>query len=280
MDTIDMKMVWKHEQEILDLFHKICIENKFRYSLGYGTLLGAIRHNGFIPWDDDIDIIMPRRDYDCFISFWNNNPIDGYILQDEYNSRDDYPNNFCKLRKDHTTFIQDKKEMIKKYHKGIFIDIFPMDRVAPKGIQRKLQFIAFSVYMLLSRDYCDNSKNTAYLLIQKVLLAFPKSIKRIIKQLTFHFMTKWNKNNSYQLVVPCTFAFSKMYYPNDLFNRIIKKEFNKKKYLITENYDGFLKAMYGNYMQLPPECDRTWKHTPIIVDYKHNFEELRVSIEE
>lgn len=111
----------KAETEILIEVDKFCKKNKLRYSLGFGTLLGAVRHKGFIPWDDDIDIWMPREDYKKFIAEWMKNPIDGYILSNT-DTNIDFTQNFTKIRKDNTTFFQ-SEDADKTYHKGIFIDI-------------------------------------------------------------------------------------------------------------------------------------------------------------
>lgn len=119
-----IKKVWETEQEILDVIDKICRDNNLRYSLAYGTLIGAVRHKGFIPWDDDIDLMMPREDYEKLLSVWESQAPKGYILQ---NSRTDpdFTQNFTKIRKDGTTFLQEESERTKNYHKGIFVDIFP-----------------------------------------------------------------------------------------------------------------------------------------------------------
>lgn len=75
------QQIWATEQEILDVIHQVCTEHGLRYSLAYGTLIGAVRHKGFIPWDDDIDIMMPREDYEKLIAVWNQSAPKGYILQ-------------------------------------------------------------------------------------------------------------------------------------------------------------------------------------------------------
>lgn len=75
------RQIWATEQEILDVIHQVCTEYGLRYSLAYGTLIGAVRHKGFIPWDDDIDLIMPREDYEKLLAIWNEAAPKGYILQ-------------------------------------------------------------------------------------------------------------------------------------------------------------------------------------------------------
>lgn len=118
------QQIWATEQEILDVIHQVCTEHGLRYSLAYGTLLGAVRHKGFIPWDDDIDLMMPREDYEKLLVIWNQSAPKGYILQNT-RTDPDFTQNFTKIRKDHTTFLQGESEREKHYHKGIFVDIFP-----------------------------------------------------------------------------------------------------------------------------------------------------------
>ena len=118
------RQIWATEQEILDVIHQVCTEYGLRYSLAYGTLIGAVRHKGFIPWDDDIDLMMPREDYEKLLAIWNEAAPKGYILQNT-RTDPDFTQNFTKIRKDHTTFLQGESEREKHYHKGIFVDIFP-----------------------------------------------------------------------------------------------------------------------------------------------------------
>lgn len=107
------QQIWATEQEILDVIHQVCTEHGLRYSLAYGTLIGAVRHKGFIPWDDDIDLMMPREDYEKLLVIWNQSAPKGYILQNT-RTDSDFTQNFTKIRKDHTTFLQDEAERTKQ----------------------------------------------------------------------------------------------------------------------------------------------------------------------
>lgn len=126
MDEKVMIELRKVEVEILKEIHKICTENDLQYYLCGGTLLGAVRHKGFIPWDDDIDIVMPRDDYNKFITLCLNGKLDKqYILQNT-DTEPEYHLPFTKIRKKHTFFDEEGVRKL-KIHKGIFVDIFPLD---------------------------------------------------------------------------------------------------------------------------------------------------------
>ena len=137
--------------EILKFFDNFCREHNLKYSLYAGSLLGAIRHHAFIPWDDDLDVCMSRFEYDRFIALWNQSPPGGYILQNKENSPG-YWQSFSKIRKDHTTFLQEEREA-GKYHTGIFLDIFPLDRI-PNGKLKRMMFKWHCMkYQLLTREF-------------------------------------------------------------------------------------------------------------------------------
>lgn len=266
--------LWETEQQILDVIDRVCRENGLRYSLAYGTLLGAVRHGGFIPWDDDIDVMMPREDYEKLIEIWPSVAPEGYLLETErmYN---DYVNTFLKIRKNHTTFLQFESEKNVSHHKGIFVDIFPADRRAPGKVSRKLQFLFFAVNLLFNRGYVQEDGKTAE--IQKVILSVvPQRYHRTVSNWAGVKSRVWNDYLSCELIFPCTIQDCKRFYPADLFDHLECVPFNGKDYWACSKRDVFLSIRYGNYMQLPPEEERVWKHHPVIIDFEHNYEELEL----
>ena len=105
--------------DILKVFDKFCREHDLHYSLYAGSLLGAVRHKGFIPWDDDLDVCMSRADYDRLIALWEQAQPKGYILQNKENSPN-FWQSFSKIRKDHTTFLQGQREVSHWHLSGYF----------------------------------------------------------------------------------------------------------------------------------------------------------------
>lgn len=267
-----IKKVWSIEQEILDVIHEVCINHELQYTLIFGTLLGAVRHGGFIPWDDDIDIMMPRKDYEKLISIWNDVAPKRYILQNKRTDFD-FTQNFTKIRKNCTTFIQEDCEKTKEYHTGIFVDIFPADRVAPKGIFRTMQYIACAVNLLTARGHSSGSKGLVGL-IEKIVLSFPKKMQLQMYYSTERIIAYWDNNVNSFWYSPNTIAVCKRYFPSNMFEKMSTINFNGKEYLCTNELHELLTIIYGDYMKLPPKEERVWKHHPILVDFERNYNEI------
>lgn len=266
------QQIWAAEQEILDVIHQVCTAHGLRYSLAYGTLIGAVRHKGFIPWDDDIDIMMPREDYEKLLAVWDQSAPKGYILQNT-RTDSDFTQNFTKIRKDHTTFLQGEEERTKQYHKGIFVDIFPGDRVPSGKIGRKIQYIACAVNLLYSRGHTSGSGGMIGK-VERFLLKVPKEKYLVRRERAEKRIRSWNGNEALLYVFPNTIGCSRKIYPANLFEDMKTIEFNGKQYMCVADADTILRIEYGDYMQLPPEEERVWKHHPFLIDFEHNYEEL------
>ena len=270
----ELKDIWQVELEILDEIDRVCKENGLRYSLGYGTLLGAVRHGGFIPWDDDIDIMMPRKDYDRLREIWKENAKEGFLLEDE-TMFDDYMNNFAKVRKDHTTFLQFESERTCKYHTGFFVDIFPGDRLAPAGFQRKIQYAALALNILYNRIYTSGAGGLRGLAERVLLKIVPKRYHSKFSIAFGKFASRWNDDEKRQLIFPNAAVNCTRYYPADIFDSMEPLRFEGKPYSAFRDYDTALRVEFGDYMQLPPEEERVLMHHPLVVDFQHNYHELR-----
>lgn len=180
-----------------------------------------------------------------------------------------------KIRKKHTTFYSSKGFDNPKMS-GIFIDIFPADRVPKRKISRLIQYCAAAINLLYSRQYTSGTKG----LIgagEKILLKVPRGIQISIRNKAERIKRHWNRNGCGYYVNAATIEECKKYFPENMFESFVELEFNGKKYKATAEYDGFLTLMYGNYMKLPPESERVWGHSPEILDFEHNLDELRLS---
>lgn len=273
-DCYDSRLhdVWAAEIDILDAVDAICRKHELRYSIAYGTMLGAVRHRGFIPWDDDVDIIMPREDYEQLIKLWDIEKPIGFILQNKFTNWD-FTQNFTKIRKDHTTFIHNEWEKHVSYHTGIFIDIFPGDRVAPGKVSRKLQLFASAINLLYSRGYTSKSSGIRDV-VERLFLCLPDRIKKSLYKTTNTYIQKYNGLERQPFFFPNTMEWAYRQYPEDMFDGLKDVDFAGHQYMCVSDTDKILTLDYGDYMTLPPIEDRVLKHHPMIMDTEHNLNEI------
>lgn len=273
MDNFNLKQVHDVELEILDVVDKFCREHKICYSLYCGTMLGAVRHKGFIPWDDDIDICMLRKDYNRFVKIWLSTNNQNYILQNK-DTDQSFTQSFTKIRKNHTTFLQEF-EGKDTYHKGIFIDILPLDRIPNSKIDKMIFKWNVMNYLLFTREFVPSTNNILISIISKLILNCTQEDKRIQKRKRhLSNITRYNKDSSLRLVSANSLDGLRHEMPFDLPLHYKLITFEDKKYLCYSNCDGLLSAWYGNYMELPPVEQRVWRHKPVIVSFDKNLDEI------
>lgn len=248
--------------DIAMYINQICEENGIHYSMDGGTLLGAIRHNGFIPWDDDLDIAMKRSDYNHFIDACSKQlDKEKYYLQ---NKEEHYAFCFSKLQLNGTEILEDFSKNVEIRH-GIFVDIFPYDNVPDNLIKRKMFLLANLILKNVIWVKCgygtDSQKRTLRYKIYKLLGLF-MNVNRL-KQIREKMLTLYNNYNT-------TYCFTGDYpdnlIKNSFFERITKIRFEGTELSGFLDYDEFLCTLYGDYMKLPPENDRI-----IHSGYKINF---------
>lgn len=259
--------------EILKLIDQLCRENDIKYSLYAGTLLGAARHKGFIPWDDDLDICMERSEYNRFIKVWEMNHPKGHILQNKENSPK-FSQSFTKIRKEHTTFLQYEWER-NQYHTGIFVDIFPIDRF-PKGkLNKKLFKFKCMLYQLYTREFVPSKAGSMTKLISSFLLnAVPTKKRPLVREKLLDTIIRNNSDRSLKIAAIETMASLKVEYPADMLDSYTYIEFEDGEFMCFSDWDTHLKCKFKDYMTLPPEEEREWRHHPIILDFDKSLDEL------
>lgn len=267
MEKLTMKEIQEGSIKVLDLIDNICRKENLCYYLVYGTLLGAIRHKGFIPWDDDIDIMMPRLDYEKLIQYFADHQADlaPFKLFD-YRSDNNYPYMIARVSDSRYTLdVHNEKD----YGLGLFVDIYPLDGAGnTKEEFTKLKNAAnpyASLCFLSTRETVkrENTKSFA-----KYLVKFPAFVVAKILGKSF-FMSKLEKiGNTYTyedskyvgVIVWASDEGVKTVYPKEWFGDGIDVEFEGKKFRAPINWDKVLTRGFGNYMELPPENDRIPHH--------------------
>lgn len=258
------------ELDILKYVAGFCKRNDIPYSLYGGTLIGAIRHKGFIPWDDDIDICMLRKDYDRFISLWMQEKHDGYIIQNKETDLD-FTQGFTKIRKDNTSFIQ-KEDIGKKYHKGIFIDIFPFDRI-PNGLNHYFFKIMTMIYLLCCREFAPAKEKGAFMqrVISVLFLSLTNQKIRIhLRKIALKWITRFNDDSALPLVSIETLSALSCIYPHDIADEFTEVLYEGVFFQAWKETDLVLSIKYNDYMKLPPVSEQKWKHPPICLDFHNN----------
>lgn len=258
--------------DILKVFDDICVKNQINYSLAGGTLLGAIRHQGFIPWDDDLDVFMTRQDFNRFVTSWDSKHPEGYFLQTK-ETEEEYTRGFAKIRKEHTLFLQEN-ENPERVHTGIFIDVFPVDRVPNGGIKSFFFYWDCVQYQLYTREFVPPKGNFIVKLISGFLLKTTSHKRRMLKrEKLLKRITRYNDISSLGFSLLETPWHFRHVFPSDLFTSYCNVRFEDREYKCISKYKELLENLYGDYLQLPAEKDRVWAHHPQAVDLEHNYRE-------
>ena len=267
MDEKTLRKLQLVETEILCVFDKFCKENGIPYSLYAGTALGAVRHKGFIPWDDDIDVCLTRDNYEKLLKLLREKGLDGYYLQGT--DKPDYEFiNFSKIRKNGTKFGTEQDVKLLD-NLGIFLDIFPFDKIPKDKKLRKKFLFNVKLWMVYTRGY-PYTKGSKFLeIISRLLLL--KSRKRQLKirnKLEKKILSYQSMEKDYDLICLACPNDLRFTYPANILDEIIEVDFEGHKVSMHKDYDTALKIKFGDYMKLPPEQDRVCKHEPTILEFE------------
>lgn len=259
--------------EVLKEMKRICNKHNIPYFLSYGTLIGAVRHKGFIPWDDDIDTALLYSDYIKFEKICKKELSQDYFLQ----TRDTEPKaNLCfdKLRMNGTTLIIDNM-LDKDIHHGIDIDIQPIYNVPDDILHRKIQLINAMMYMLLQTQHVPANHNGIVRLGAKFILFFLRGkVREKIKRKCFINMAKYEgEKTKYKAKLFGNIRICKTLYPAEAFSSAIEVPFEDDSFSIPIGYEAVLKKYYGEYMILPPVEKQGMKLEHIVkFDPKNNYD--------
>lgn len=246
---------------VLDEFHDFCEKHSLKYVLAAGTLLGAVRHNGFIPWDDDIDVYMPRPDYEKLLKLY---PADGENNLYEYNLNDKYMYPFAKIGKKGTLCVE--KGGYSGVDLGIYIDIFPIDGLgndlaeAKKTVRKVKRYVNMELSLLVEQWRKDVSfvKNFAIWVLHLLTKLYGGHKKVLMKMNKVLARKSYNESKYVGQIVEMP-RLSKIT-ERTIYESRQLHVFEKGSYYIPSDYDVILRNLYGDYMKLPPEEKRVYAH--------------------
>ncbi|MBR6868970.1 MAG: LicD family protein [Bacteroidales bacterium] len=265
----EMSLAERHQMslDILKDVHQFCMNNHIVYSLGYGSLLGAIRHKGFIPWDDDIDIVMPRPDYERFITEYISNR---YKLLAS-NSKQSWIA-YSRIYDAKRTLLKTHCPFARHYDGGVWIDLFPLDgvedsfdlftsRIKGQTFLWRKQINLREAKATFSECPPLTIRNKCSLILRKVTRYYGLGLRKILQtmqrtatEIPFGKTKHWSQ-------LACLDDGVNNYQTNEDFSSVILAPFEDGMFCIMNGYDRVLRNLYGDYMQLPPVEDRVLKGT-------------------
>lgn len=260
--------------EMFKEFDRICKKHDIKYFLCGGTLLGAVRHEGFIPWDDDIDVMLLRNDYEKFIDICVKELDDKYFLQ-TFETDKKYLNLFAKIRCNNTMFVE-RATRKRNIHHGVFIDIFPLDNIPDSKVLlqiHKIVLIVLDVFrlacelehfrpspILFRRIVGYTMFPISKLIVHRPFLRlidfiakiFRNSETKFVSNLYGDIITWYNKPRQAQL--------------RAIYEDVEYLKFEDGYFPVPRRWDEYLTAVYGDYMQLPPVEERCSQHHIVQID--------------
>ncbi len=265
-----MNQLQETELNLLKSFVDICNKLNLNYYLVCGTALGAVKYGGFIPWDDDVDVGLPREDYDVFCEKAQELLPEGFFLQ-TYTTDNNYPCIFAKIRNSNTTYIEKTCSKISMNH-GVYIDVFPLDGYPEdKGKQKKLEFkkriyrhMIFSavegecglpakVLRSFFRFFGVHKRTKKVLAkYEKLISAYPTATSRI-----------WCNHGNWQGV--------REYFTREQYGDGIEMNFETIKVRVPEKYDDYLTQKYGDWRSDPPKDEQVGHHYYSVMDLNKSY---------
>lgn len=264
MIELQLEQLKQIELDILKSFHQYCTKHNLRYFLTGGTLLGAVRHKGFIPWDDDIDVCMPRVDYEKFIANFPKDPLNKNFQMASVETMSGYYLPFAKLMR-RGTFL--KETVDTDLPLGVYMDIFPLDNMSDNYDTAYKLFCSTSYWrkMLLLKNISISSNRSLWknliLLLGKIALCWLPRVcilKTLIKKARIYENEQLSRFVC--AVVMGTYGIKEIL-QGEWYSQAVLIPFEDSSFLAPKGYRQILEHFYGNYMQLPPKEKQKTHHS-------------------
>lgn len=278
----ELRQLQLTELEMLVEVDRICKKNNIQYSLDGGTLLGAIRHKGFIPWDDDVDVVFTRHEYAKFCRACKKDLDKKRFFFQEYRTDPYYRWEFAKLRRKDTEFVRENQGHM-KYTTGVNIDIFVVDNFPDNPVARWL-FYWVNIFLrkILYSEVGKYAAPYAWLRAwYRLINLIPRDVVFRIRNIRAARQNRKQTKLVSHYLYPYPSKMSRFGIPAECFNEYVDIEFEGMSFKGLKQYDKYLTLLYGDYMTLPPEDKRYTDHTATkIVLNNITIEEIRKRYQE
>lgn len=265
----DVRKMQMKGLEMALYFDDFCEKNGLTYFLCGGCCIGTIRHGGFIPWDDDVDVFMPREDYEKLKALWVDTPA--YSIQ--YTTRDFLTENqFLTICANNTTFIKTYQKDLDINH-GLVLDVLPLDG-CPTGWRRKAQKLWALLYSLFIVGKAPENHGKLVYWGGRILLGLVRG-----KDARYKMWRLCERKMSQYPIADCDYItelcsgphYMQNEYPKEIFASAVRREFEGHLLPIPVGYDAYLRMAFGDYMALPPEEKRVCHHAFEVMDMDHSY---------
>ena len=274
---VEIREAQRVQLGILLDFDRFCKKHKISYQLFSGTLIGAIRHNGFIPWDDDVDVCMLRDEYEKFLKLSESELDEKYFVQNFYTDKN-FQSQYSKIRLNNTRYVEYMVQDVDMHH-GVFIDVFPYDNVKPNTLMGKLQRV--TLHRLKKINYCrvkrvNNSKKSSSSrfinnLTYYILKLVPKrSMDNWIKKISIMFNGEDTEYVGELGISTRKDMYDKFNLKKEVFYNTIEWKFEGHCFPVPRDYDYVLTKNYGDYMSFPPLEEQQPHHGIVEVNFDTN----------
>lgn len=257
-EILDLQQIRQIQLSMMDRLDAFCTSRGIRYSLSGGSLLGAVRHHGFIPWDDDMDVLMPRPDYERFLIEFPLSGQEGCILEN-LRTDPDWPLSFTKLMDTGTVLVQ-RRNGLRRY--GVFIDIFavdgqPSDDAAMELYYRRYRHLSHELHKRAPlHRFTDKPSIKAKVVIRRCFHGPSKTVVRAIDELLASYPFE---SSEYAGAIMGGSGMG-THIPKTVFEHYTRLPFEDREYSCLQDYDTYLSRMYGDYMTPPPPRKRVSPH--------------------
>ena len=265
MDRSKVKKIQASQLEILKYVDDVCQKIGINYYLAFGSLLGAIRHQGFIPWDPDIDIVLLRDDYETLRDYFFNHETDKFVYVDNTIDPNHISPHALVINKEtHILGYDNAKILFPRKYDGVYIDIFPLDKTSvdrSEQLKQSKRITNILSIITLKNPIIHYGKNWNIKQVIKIFIAY------LLKPITFKFlgnllireMTRYRNCDSDCYVIPTLAVLFDRIVPFSYYSVPRRVKFEDKEFLIPAKSEEILKINYGDYMKFPPEEER-WKY--------------------
>ena len=273
----ELKKLQKINIDMAKCFVQFCKKHNLTCYLCGGGCIGTVRHQGMIPWDDDLDFFMPRKDYERAWRLWRRkSPNPKYVLEKSDACHVDH-NLFFTIRDKDTTYIRPYQENLDITH-GVILDVIPLDGYPDNKMKRMFQCFWALIYSL----YCSqvipekHGKLMAFLGTAALRLVPSKRVRYCIWRMAEKKMTKYPIEMCSGITELCTGpGYMKNWYPREAFEKAVFLPFEDGEMPVPIGYDAYLRTAFGDYMKLPPEEKRVGHHEAVFMDLDRSYKEYR-----